>query len=267
MNPSKLACPLTIESLLAAALLLLTGCQTPQAATESGQRTATPASVLRIGVTPNVPPMIFKRGREFVGVEADLARLLAAELGKAPEFVEVPWEEQIEALRSGRTDIIMSSMSVTPARATRIEFTQPYMRSGQMAVVRRSEAAGLRIGMFSTDYRVGAQKATTGDFFVQQEMPRAKRVTYSNAEAGAKAVRKKRIDVFIHDAPVAWWLASENEAEGLTVIPVLLTEEYLAWGIRKENAELVQATNQFVEKLRQNGQLQNIVRTWIPLWN
>ena len=210
--------------------------------------------------------MIFKQEGKFVGVEADLAQRLAMQLGKSVQFVEVKWVDQIDALMSGRTDIIMSSVSVTPARATRIDFTKPYMRSGQMAVCRRPEAAGMQIGMFAKDVRVGVVKATTGDYFVQQEMYLAKRVTYSSAESGAKAVIRKRIDVFICDAPVAWWLASERE-EDLAVVPALLTEEYLAWGVRKGESALLETANQFIEKSRENGELRKIVRTWIPNWN
>ena len=42
--------------------------------------------------------------------------MLGAELGRKVEFVELPWADQFEALGSGKTDIIMSSMSITPVR-------------------------------------------------------------------------------------------------------------------------------------------------------
>jgi len=243
---------------------LLSGCGTPQAT--SGSAKAEP-NVLRVGVTPTLPPMIFKQGHTFVGIEADLARQLAADLGKTPQLVELPWEKQIDALLEGRIDIIMSSMSVTPARAMRVDFTQPYMQSGQAALVRRSQAMEMRLFMYRPECRVGAQEATTGQYFVQQEMPRAKRSTFSNPRAGAEALVDKRIDVFIHDAPVTWWLASEYEAKGLTMIPALLTQESLAWAVRKDNTSLRDAANQFLEKVRQNKELQGVIKRWIPQWN
>lgn len=248
---------------LTVALFWLAGCSTLPPASQRGPAET---NVLRVGVTATMAPMIFKRDGEYVGIEADLARQLAADLGRTVQFVPVPWDKQVDALMEGRTDIIMSSMSITRARTMRIEFTRPYMKSGQTALVRRTEATAMRVGMFSSSSRVGVQRGTTGDYFVQQEFPRAKRVYFDTAQAGARALMDKRIDVFIHDAPVNWWLASVNEANGLTVIPTMLTEEYLAWGVRKQDASLRDAANAFLEKARQNGTLRTTIRQWLPHW-
>jgi ABC-type amino acid transport substrate-binding protein len=52
-------------------------------------------------------------------------------------FVELAWEELIPALKGDRIDVIMSGMSVTPVRQHRVRFVQPYLRVGQMAIIRR----------------------------------------------------------------------------------------------------------------------------------
>jgi ABC-type amino acid transport substrate-binding protein len=65
-------------------------------------------SALPVGVSPVFPPMVFKQGKDLVGVEVDLARALGETLGRKVTFVELPWEDQIEALIAGRIDIIMS---------------------------------------------------------------------------------------------------------------------------------------------------------------
>src|SRR3954453_242320 len=74
------------------------------------------SSVLRVGVSPVFPPMIFKQGKELAGVEVELARQFGQETGREVTFVVLPWEDQIEALGEGKIDIIMSSMSITAAR-------------------------------------------------------------------------------------------------------------------------------------------------------
>jgi len=252
--------------LLAASCLVFCGCTSPRSSQEQAGQ-LTDANVLRVGVTPNMPPMIFKQSGQVTGLEAELARQLASSLGKTVRFVEMPWDEQIDALLAGRTDIIMSNLSITPSRSMRIDFSRPYLRSGQAALVRRSEAAALRLGLFSAKCRIGVQRATTGDYYVQADLSRAKRAYYATPTAGAEGLIDKRIDVFIHDAPVNWWLASENEAKGLTVIPALLTQEFLAWGVRKDSHGLLDAANRFLEQAGQNGQLQAAINRWIPRWN
>jgi ABC-type amino acid transport substrate-binding protein len=71
---------------------------------------------LKVGITPKFPPVIFRENSRIAGVEADFARAMGEALGRPVQFVEVGWEDQIPALMEGRTDIIMSGMSVTRAR-------------------------------------------------------------------------------------------------------------------------------------------------------
>ena len=92
------------------------------------------------------PPMVFKQGNDLVGVEVDLARILGQQLGRPIVFVEVPWKDQIEALNDKRTDIIMSSMSITDARRFVLNFSQPYFLVGQMALVRREDKSKYLMG-------------------------------------------------------------------------------------------------------------------------
>lgn len=222
------------------------------------------ANVLRVGLASGLPPFVLKSRKEFSGVEPDLARALAADMGKRVQFVEVRWDGLVDALLDNKVDIIMSGMTITRQRLMRVNFTKPYLRSGQTVLVRRPDVNRMRLAMFDRGTKVGAQRATTGDFFVQQNCPQAQRKVFATAEQGAKALLSGQIDAFVCDGPVNWWLASENEAAGLTVMGGYLTEEYLAWAVRKNDADLLQAANRFIEKGQQNGRISTIVRNWIP---
>ena len=70
--------------------------------------------------------------------------------------------------------------------------------------------------------------------------------------------------MLIHDGPIVLMLAAENESAGLTVLPSLMTEEYLAWGIPKNDVALLDSANRFIEKLQKDGRLDKIVKRWIP---
>ncbi len=225
-------------------------------------------NVVRVGITPNAPPLIFKQGSDIVGLEADFAREFAKFLGKSLRFVEVAWEDQITALLRGRTDIIMSGMSVTELRKVRIAFSNPYLRSGQMALIRSEDVTLFRSGYFSLIKResIGVVKDTTGQFFVEQGLgySKAKVVPYATSREGVEALIDRRIDVFVHDAPIVMYLASENESRGVRPVFSLLTEEYLAWGIRKEDTALLEAANEFVSTLKNDGRLKSMAEQWIP---
>jgi ABC-type amino acid transport substrate-binding protein len=220
---------------------------------------------LRVGVSPNSPPMIFKSGKNIAGVEADCALALGRALGREVQFVEVPWPDLIDALNEGRIDIIMSSMSMTRPRLFRVAFSDPYLRVGQMALVRADEK--YLIGPFAASLNkrtVGVKKGTTGDLLMQQEFPTVKRKFYTSGEDAAKALKKGKIDLFINDSTMIWYLGGIYESEGLVVSPQALTEEVLAWAVNRSDVELLASVNGFLKNARASGELDRVLHRWIP---
>ena len=113
---------------------LFAGCQ--QAAVPDA---VDPATSLRVGISSNAPPFAFRQGGEVTGLEPDFALKLGDYLGKTVRFVEVPWDQQIKYLTEGKTDIIMSGMTITQARSAVVDFSIPYLRSGQILLVRMED--------------------------------------------------------------------------------------------------------------------------------
>jgi ABC-type amino acid transport substrate-binding protein len=224
-----------------------------------------PPNALRVGVTTTYPPIIFRQGGQVAGVEADLARLLGPRLGRPVYFTEVSWDQQIDALMGGKTDVIMSGMSVTEARTVRIAFTEPYLEGGLMAAVRTEDARqfGTREALLQTTGTIGAVERTTGDVFVQQNFPNARRVTLSVASDGALALRRRTIDVFVHDGPSIAWLVSANEAD-LAGLWEPLNRESLAWGVRRDDAQLLAQLNEILGSWKRDGTLTGVLERWLP---
>ena len=249
-----------------AGLCMVTGCTTAGHKTHGSPTIEPDINILRVGVTPNAPPLIFKQGGRIVGLEADFARELAKYLGKSPRFVELDWEDLIPALLENRIDIIMSGMTRTPLREVRIAFTSRYLESGQMALIRREDAARFSTGIFAltTSSAIGVIENTFGEYFVDERYSSVKKVLFSNPQTAAKAVVNKKIDMFIFDAPMILYLASENETKGLTALFALLTREDLAWGVRKDNVELLTSANNFLQAPGNEEMLKKMTKYWIP---
>jgi polar amino acid transport system substrate-binding protein len=210
--------------------------------------------------------MVFKQGRDLAGAEVDLARALGEHLKRPVTFVELPWADQIPALRAGRIDIIMSSLSVTPSRAYVIDFSQPYMIVAQSPLVRREDQNAYTLGIaVDTDQTLGALKATTGEFLVQRDFPKARRKVFSSPEEAAQALRKKKIDLFIADSTLVWYLAGLHATDGLAAVPLSLNQEQVAWGIRKGNDDLLQRVNAFLDKTTKDGSLNRTLRRWMAV--
>ncbi len=223
------------------------------------------SAILRVGVSPQSPPMVFKQGGQIVGAEPELAQALAGAMGRRLVFVEQRWEDLIDALCEERIDIIMSSMSITPARRYRIAFTNPYLQVGQLALTRGGEKYSYLLNLATqAKHGVGVKKGTTADFLMRQEFPHLARKYYKTGEDAATALVKKKIDLFISDAPMIWHLAGLHETEGLTVMPLVLSQEQLGWGVRRADTQLLDSANAFLAKAQESGELKRILSRWMP---
>lgn len=248
--------------LSAVACLFLLGCASQQVSTK-GVEAEPPA--MRIGVTPNYPPIIFKLGDKISGVEADLAALLGNELGRKVQFVELPWDQQIPALLEGKTDIIMSGMTITEARKIRVDFTEPYLKSGLYAAMRTedSQKYDSPVKLLESTAAVGVMENTSGDAFVQKHFRNARVVAFSNRGSAAFSLKRGSIDLFVDDGPAVAWLVSENEAY-LKGLWTPLNEEYLAWAVSRGNRDLLVTLNDTIRRWQADGTLTRVIEKWLP---
>ena len=258
---------LSPSSLLVAVLgLLLSSC----AATDNGPRTvdiAPDPTILRVGVSANAPPLIYSRNNQITGLEAELAQNLGRFTKRKVKFIELKWEDQIPALENNQIDIVMSGMSVTKAREYRIAFANPYLRSGQILLVRLNEKARFSTGIYSlmnSSYTIGVVKNTTGDLFITRTINGVKVKSFPKSSDAVQALIKKDIDAFVYDAPMVCHYAAVNENNKLAPILTLATEEYIAWGIRKEDSNLLNQANAFLNELQEQQELPRMIRKWIP---
>lgn len=249
-----------------AGLHLLVGCAAP--GQHSVKSTASPpdVNILRVGVSANAQPLVYRQGNTIVGLEADFARELANYLGKSLQFIEFDWEDLIPALMANKIDIIMSGMTRTTLREVRISFCIPYFQSGQMALIRRADAARFSTGIFTltTSSAIGVIKNTYGEYFVDEQYSSVKKIAFSTSRPAVKALIDKRIDMFIYDGPMVLYLASANEINGLTALFSPLTEETLAWAVRKDNKELLDSANNFLKTINDDGRYKKLIQHWIP---
>lgn len=214
-----------------AATLTLTACGTTPSGGGSGDHS------LRVGVSADYPPIIYETGGRITGLEAELARKLAADQGKRIQFVKKKFNDLIPVLEKGQIDVIMSGMSVTQPRSVRVAFGYPYLTIGQKALVPRADARHYTTpwSILMHKGKAGVVKGTTGSYVTQQRLGKAKIVEYGSADSAVKALKAGKIDLFIHDSPMIAWLAAQYEADGLVSVNYPLSEEYLAWAFRKDN--------------------------------
>lgn len=250
--------PAGLPALLVVSLLAFLACTHPGG---SGGR------ALRVGVAPSYPPIVFEQDGEIVGLEADLARGLGARLGRRIVFERFDEHELLPALERGDIDVVMSGLSITPERAARVRFCLPYLQVGQLALIRSADLA--RFGRIHTIRRPGARVGfvygTSGEEFVATELSRATSFGFDDVDSGIRSLRAGRIDHFIHDAPTVWHIAGDPEQRDLHGLYQLLTQEELAWAVRRDDAALKALIDATLEQWEREGSLQPVIDRWIPV--
>jgi ABC-type amino acid transport substrate-binding protein len=220
---------------------------------------------LRVGVTPNYPPIIMMQGDLAAGVECDFAAQLSSALGRPLELIKVAWDKQFDELDAGNIDIIMSGMTVTPARKVRATFCDTYMDNPLIAVSRRGESGRyVSAGeVLAAPVNVGVLRETSADAFIRRNCTNAKILPLSAREDVVFYLANQRIDLYVDDMAAAVGIVSRNE-ERMELVRIPLASQELAWAVRLGNEELKTQANEALARWRANGLRDQILDRWIP---
>jgi len=222
--------------------------------------------ILKVGITPEYPPLVFRQPDSTNGLEIDLAKALGKELDRPIEFVVVTWEDQIPALLERRTDIIMSGMSVTPTRQLRIAFSKPYLTNQLRAIFPRKSAAQFSTvdQLMKTKAKVGVIAGTTGQMFVTKNCPNAEIVPVTmRRDIAYYLTRGNRMDVFVDDIFALADVFANNEPD-ISYLQEPLSQEDVAWGFRPDDSELLKQVNTVLAQWKTDGTLERSFDRWIP---
>ena len=110
------------------------------------------SNVLRVGTSGAQPPFSVKsKDGSLIGYEVDLAKLLANAMGVELKLVEMPFAELLLALEKGEVDVVMSGMTMTPARNLKAAFVGPYIISGKSILTKDKTIAQAKGRVTSTN--------------------------------------------------------------------------------------------------------------------
>jgi len=136
-----------------------------------------------------------------VGLDVELARLAAKDLGVDIEIKSMEWTGLIPALQTGKIDLIISGMTGTLERAKSITFTSPYYVTGLCALVSAKRASDVTdVSQLNDPKRVIAVKTgTSADIISPQRFPKATINRYEDESACVQEVVNGRADAFLYD--------------------------------------------------------------------
>ncbi|HCP21837.1 MAG: nickel transporter [Marinobacter sp.] len=199
---------------------------------------------------------------ELTGFEVELATAMCEELQANCEFVIQAWDGMIPGLLARKFDLIMSSMSITPERAERVLFSEPYYITPGGWFGPESFNTDVTDMDAMKDKTVGVQRGTTMDTYVTENMGGVVNIKrYTTAEDMVLDLEGQRLDVVFVDYPVGEQTVLNKEGYKEVGEPVKLGEG-VGVAMRKRDAKLADDVNAALKKLKEDGTYDTIMQKY-----
>ena len=216
---------------------------------------------IRIAVDLGVPPYGMTDDKmQPTGSDIETAKLLAADWGLQFEHVPTTGAARIPSLQTGKADLVISTLSITPERAKVIDFSKGY------AVLRTVIAAPKNVtlkSMADLDGKtVGTVRGTTHDTQLTKEGPKGmKLVRYEDDATEAQAFLSGQVDIFSTAELLVAPIDKKNPARQVEVKFVLDTFK-LAIGVKKDEKRLLEEVDKWIATNLKNGKLDAIYKKY-----
>jgi polar amino acid transport system substrate-binding protein len=220
---------------------------------------------LVVGITGTQPPLnVTNKDGKMIGYDADIARLIAMNMGVKVKFSTMPFAELLPALKAGKVDMILSSMTMTLERNREVAFVGPYYVSGKgiLTKAQNIDAMQRAEGLNNPDFKVAALKNSTSLSFVEQVAPKAQTVPTKSYDEAIDMLLKDKVNAVVADYPFCAFTAFRYQDQGLVAGQSKFTVEPLGIAIR-EDALLINWLSNFLNMFEASGQLKKLTEKWL----
>ncbi len=192
-----------------------------------------------------------------IGFEVDLANALAARMELKPRFVQNQWDGLVPGLERGEYDVVINGLEITPQRAERIHFSNPYFYS-TLTITRRIDDPRIQRAEDLRGLTVGVLKVTYAERYVQ-DLGNVTVRSYDGQVQPFIDLALARLDAVVMDTPIALYYAAGPHVKNIELPAARMT---FGIGIRKSDTKLLQQIDTALESLKLDGTLRKIYTNW-----
>jgi polar amino acid transport system substrate-binding protein len=253
-------------ALLLAALVLTGGFTAPAMAAEAPTlERIVKSGILRVGMSGDQAPLNMKdRSDKLMGLEVDLAQLLAAAFEVDLRLIEKPFPELLPALKAGEIDMILSGMSITAERAIDVTFVGPYVMSGKSILTKSSLLARAleASDIDASTYKLAVLANSTSEGFVKKYMPHTEPVTTGSYEEAVNLVRQDQADAMVADMPACLLAVLRYPQEELLTLAQPLSIEPIGIAIPANDLQYKNVLENYLDAIEGIGLLELLRKKW-----
>ena len=255
-----------ILALLSAAALLLGGAGASPASDSPVLARIVENGELRVGMSGDQAPLNMKsKSGQMIGMEVDLAALLASSMQVDLEIVQKPFAELLPAVEKGQVDLVISGVTITPERNLRVAFVGPYFVSGK-SVLTKSQTLAKASGTDTINdpsVSLVALDGSTSAKFVEMVLPKTKLTTVDSYAAGVRFVVEDKADALIADYPICVLSVLRYPEAGLATLLTPLTIEPIGIALPAHDHLLLNLVQNYLGALQSTGVLESLRQKWM----
>lgn len=248
-------------TLLAAATLALAGCSTSDSAKNEDNTGEKP---LIVAMELAYPPFETKTEEGVpTGVSVSFMEDFAEAYGYDLTIENTSFDGLIPMLTSGKADAVMSSMTITEERQEAVDFSEPYA-SAQLAILAGADSGVESIEDLDEPGRVVAVKTgSTGDVYATKNLPEAQIVRLADESACVTEVIQGKADGFLYDQLTIYRNQQSNPDTTEAVFIPFQDPEFWGVAVDKENPELLEEINEFIDSYREEGGFDKLSKEYL----
>lgn len=227
--------------------------------------TVTPGK-LTMSTNASFPPyeMVADDG-SFDGIDIEVAGAIAQKLGLELQVDDMGFDAALQAAQTGKSDMVMAGVTVTEERQAVMDFSNSYANGVQVVIV-KEDSPIQTVDDLANANMIGCQMGTTGYIYCSDTVENGgfgeDHVTpYDDGAAAVQALMNGQIDAVVIDNMPAQEYVAANP--GLKILDGEFTNEDYAIGVAKGNTALLDAINDALEELSNDGTIQSIVDKYI----
>jgi polar amino acid transport system substrate-binding protein len=208
---------------------------------------------LVVGMEMSFPPfeMLDSSGKP-AGVSVDLALAMGKSLNRPVRFENIPFDGLIPSLKTGKIDLIISSLTMTEDRQKSIDFSDPYLKMGLAILANKNTDIQSINDVDKPGRNVAVKKGTTANIYAMQHFKKAKVLVFNDESACAIEVGQGKADCFIYDQISVFQNWKRHEDRTRAILQPFEQEEW-AMGLRKGDDDLRQKVNDFIKQFKETG--------------
>lgn len=217
---------------------------------------------ITIGMLVDFPPYgTMNTSNQPDGYDADVAKLLAKDLGVKLNLVPVTGPNRIPFLLTNKLDLLVASLAITPERAKQVQFSNPY--AAATIVLYGDKKANIKAPADLKGKRIGVARASTQDVALTAIAPEGTEIRrFDDDASGMQALISGQVDAIGASTTVAAQIAKRVPANTFED-KFILRQQQMGVAMRPDQAELLKTVNDFVAKNTANGELNKLYQKWL----